>query len=65
MVQQYLLAASNRGAVLTRARAISATKALLKKYPQGVQNVALESSSWPKILYQGIGFFNENSPQPK
>ena len=65
MVQQYILAASNRGAVLTRARTISATKALLKKYPKGVQNVDLESSSWPEILYQGIGFFNGNSPQPK
>ena len=32
MVQRYLLSASNWGAVLTRASAVSAAKALLKKY---------------------------------
>ena len=50
MVQRYLLAASNWGAVLTRASAVSATKALLNKCPNAVANVDLESSSWAKSL---------------
>ena len=56
MVQRYLLAASNRGAVLTRASAVSAAKALLKKYPNIVGDIDIESSSWAKSLYQRMGF---------
>jgi len=56
MVQRYLLAASNRDAVLTRACAVSAAKALLKKYPNVVGSIDLESSSWAKSLYKRMGF---------
>ena len=56
MVQRYLLATSNCGAVLTRTNAASTAKALLKKYPNAVGNVDLESSSWAKSLYQRMGF---------
>ena len=56
MVQKYLLAASNRGAVLTRASAVSAAKALLKKYPKVVGNIDLDSSSWAKSLFIRMGF---------
>ena len=45
MVQKYLLAASDRGAVLSKVSAVSAAKALSKKYPNAVGNVDLESSS--------------------
>ena len=33
MVQRYLVAASNRGAVISRAVAIGTTKALMSRYP--------------------------------
>ena len=56
MVQKYLLAASNRGAVLTRASAVSAAKALLKKYPKVVGNIDHDSSSWAKSLFIRMGF---------
>ena len=44
MVQRYILGASKRGAV-TRPGAVSAAKALLKKYPNVVENIDLYSSS--------------------
>jgi len=56
MVQKYLLAASNRGAVITRASAVSAAKALLKKYLNVVGNIDLESSYWVKSLFVQMGF---------
>ena len=56
MVQRYILGASNRGAVITRAVAVSAAKALLKKYPNIVGNIDYDSSSWAKSLYTGMGF---------
>ena len=56
MVQRYILGASNRGAVITRAGAVSAAKALLKKYPNVVGNIDLDSSSWAKSLFTRMGF---------
>ena len=56
MVQKYLLAASNRGAVVSRASAVSAAKALLKKYPNVVGNIDLDSSQWAKSLFIRMGF---------
>ena len=46
MVQKYLRAASNRGAVISKTSAVSAAKALLQKYPNIVGKIDLESSSW-------------------
>ena len=45
IIQRYLLAASNRGVVLTRANVVSAANALLKKYENVAGNVHLKSSS--------------------
>ena len=56
MVQRYLLAASNRGAVITRASAVSAGKALLNKYPNIVGRIDLDSSAWARSLFQRMGF---------
>ena len=56
MIQRYILGASNRGAVITRAGAASAAKALLKKYPNVVGNIDLDSSSWAKSLFTRMGF---------
>ena len=56
---------SNGGAVLTGANAVSAAKALLKKYPNAVCDLDLESFSWAKSLYSAWVSFNGNSPQPK
>ena len=56
MVQRYILGASKRGAVITRAGAVSAAKALLKKYPNVVENTDLYSSSWTKSLFTRMGF---------
>ena len=56
MVQNYLLAASSRGAVISRASAVSAAKALLKKYPNAVGNIDLDSSQWAKSLFLRMGF---------
>ena len=54
MVQKYIQAASNRGAVISRASAVSAANALLKKYPNIVGKIDLESSSWAKITEEKI-----------
>ena len=59
MVQKYLLAASDRGAVLSKVSAVSAAKALSKKYPNAGGNVDLESSSWAKSLYKQMGFVQQ------
>ena len=55
MVQRYILGASNRGAAITRAGAVSTAKALLKKYPNVVGNIDLDSSSWAKSLFTRMG----------
>ena len=56
MVQRYILGASNRGAVITTASAVSAAKVLLKKYPNVVGNIDLDSSSCAKSLFTRMGF---------
>ena len=56
MVQRYILGASNRGAVITRAGTVSAAKALLKKYPNVVRHIDLDSSLWVKSLFTRMSF---------
>ena len=51
----------NRGAVITRASA----KALLKKYPNVVGKVDLDSSSWAKSLFLRVGFFQRKCTSAK
>ena len=45
MVQRYILGASNRRASITGGGAVSAAKALLKKYPNAFGNIDLDSLS--------------------
>ena len=56
MVQRYLIAASNRGSIISRAVATSTTKALMSKHPDLVGNIDLDSSSWAKSLFMCMGF---------
>ena len=51
MVEKYIRALSNGGAVISRSGAIAAATALPKKYPQIVGKIDLESSSWVESLF--------------
>ena len=53
MVQRYILAASNRGSVITRGVAASTAKALMKMNPHHIGN---ESSLWVQRLYRRMCF---------
>ena len=46
MVQRYILAASNRGAVISRGVAISTAKALMSCHPNLTGNIDIELSHW-------------------
>ena len=65
MVQKYVRAASNRGAVIPRASAVSAANALLKKYPNIVGKVHLDSSSWAKSLFIRMGSVQRKNTSSK
>ena len=65
MVQKYLRAASNRGAVISRTSAVSAAKALLQKYPNIVGKIDLESSSWAKSLFIRMGYVQRRNASSK
>ena len=65
MVQKYIQAASNRGAVISRASAVSAANALLKKYPNIVGKIDLESSSWAKSLFIRMGYVQRRNTSSK
>ena len=56
MVQRYILAASNRGSVITLAVAVSTAKALMTRNPHLIGNVDVESSHWVQSLYHRMGF---------
>ena len=65
MVQKYLLAASNRGTIITRAVAVSCGKALLKRYPNIVGNIDLDTSSWAQSLFRRMGFVRRRHTSSK
>ena len=50
MVQRYILAASNRGSVITRGVAVSTGKALMTRNSHLIGNVDVESSHWAQSL---------------
>ena len=56
MVQRYILAASNRGSVITRGVAVSTAKALMTRNPHLIGNVDVESSHSAQSLYRRMGF---------
>ena len=65
MVQKYIRALSNREAVISRAGAITAATALLKKYPKIVGKIDLESSSWAKSLFMRMGYVRRKNTSLK
>ena len=65
MVQKYIRALSNRGAVISRTGAIAAATALLKKYPKIVGKIDLESSSWAKSLFMRMGYVRRKNTSSK
>ena len=56
MVQKYIKAASNRGAVISRSMASATAKALLVCYPDMVGMIDVENASWVKSLFQRMGY---------
>ena len=56
MVQCYILAASNRGSVVTRGVAVSTAEALRTRNSHLIGNVDVESSDWVQSLYSKMGF---------
>lgn len=56
MVQTYIEGMSNRGAVITWSIANAAAKALIRKYPNIIGDINLESSYWAQSLFRRMGF---------
>ena len=56
LVQQYILAASNRGNVISRNIAVSAAKVIMERYPRLIGSVDIESSHWAQSLFRRMGF---------
>ena len=56
MVQRYILAARNRGLVITRGVTISTTKALMTRNPHLIGNVDVELSHWAQNFYRRMSF---------
>ena len=56
LVQRYIRAASNRGAVVTRSIAESAAKALMIRYPNEVGNINLNDSEYGKSVLQRMNY---------
>ena len=56
LVQEYILAASNRGNVISRNIAVSAAKVIMERYPRLIGSVDIESSHWAQSLFHRMGF---------
>ena len=56
LVQQYILAASNRGYFISRNIAVSAAKVIIERYPRLIGSVDIESSHWAQSLFRRMGF---------
>ena len=56
MVQKYIKAASNRGAVISQSMASATAKALLVCYPDMVGMIDAENASWAKSLFQRMDY---------
>ena len=65
MVQKYIKAASNRGAVISRSMASAAAKALLVRYPDMVGMIDVENSSWAKSLFQRMSYSRRKATTAK
>ena len=56
LLQQYILAASNRGNVISRNIAVRAAKVIMERYPRLIGSVDIESSHWAQSLFRRMGF---------
>ena len=56
LVQQYILAATNHGNVISRNIAVSAAKVIMERYPRLIGSVDIESSHWAQSLFRRMGF---------
>ena len=56
MVQRYIRAASNRGAVVTRSIAESVAKALMICYPNKIGKINLNDSKYGKSVLQRMNY---------
>ena len=65
MVQKYIKAVSNRGAVISRSMASAAVKALLVRYPDMVGMIDVENSSWAKSLFQRMSYSRRKATTAK
>ena len=65
MVQKYIKAASNRGAVISRSMAGATAKALLVHYPDMVGMIDVENSSWAKSLFQRMVYSRRKATTAK
>ena len=65
MVQKYIKAASNRGAVISRSMASATAKALLVRYLDIVGMIDVENSSWAKTLFQRMGYSRRKATTAK
>ena len=64
-VQRYILAASNRGGVISRGVAVSTAKALMCRHPNLIGNVDIESSHWAQSLFRRMGFVRRRATTSK
>lgn len=65
MVQKYIIAASNRGSVISRGVAVSCAKALMARYPNLIGNVDVECSHWAQSLFRRMGFVRRRATTSK
>ena len=56
MVQRYLVAANNRGAVISKAVAISTAKVLMSRFPHLVGSIDIGWSHLAQSLFRKMGF---------
>ena len=65
LVQQYILAASNRGNVISQNIAVSAAKVIMEQYPHLIGSVDIESSHWAQSLFRRMGFCHHQATTSK
>ena len=65
LVQQYILATSNRGNVISRNIAVSAAKVIMERYPRLIGSVDIESSHWAQSLFRRMGFRHRQATTSK
>ena len=65
LVQRYIRAASNRGAIITRSIVKSVAKALLIRYPNEIGKINLDDSGYGKSLLQRMNYTRRKAATSK